>query len=80
MKLTFKRYVAISERNLTDIAISIGQSRQNCDNWVSRDIPIFVVIDPDQFESIKEVYRKTDLYTRPQMHSVKEPDQVANHD
>lgn len=71
MEMTFKRYVAISERTLTDIAISIGESRQNCDHWVRRESPVFVDIDPDKFESIKRVYRVKEIYSRPQMHSVR---------
>ena len=60
--MSFKRYVAISDRTVAEIAKSIGVTRQNCDNWIRRGTPIFVGIDPDKFECIKTVHRKHDIY------------------
>jgi len=69
--MKFKRYVGISDRNLTDIAASIGESRQNCDNWIKRESPVFVEIDPAKFETIKRVYRVNEIYKRPKKRPIK---------
>lgn len=63
--MKFKRYVSISERSVADIAKEIGEDNpQTCHNWIGRNSPVFVEIDPEEFETIKEVYRKTVLFTR----------------
>lgn len=76
MEMTFKRYVSISERSVAAIADSIDESRQNCDNWLRREYPIFVEIDPEGFESIKRVFRVNELYTRPKIRKTRKTRQV----
>ena len=64
MEIEFKRYVAISDMSLSEIAKKIGVTRQNCDNWIRRGTPVYVDVDPDKFDDIKTVFRVNSIYEK----------------
>lgn len=63
MEMTIKRYVYISERSKPEIWKEIKVSRQCLENWLTRDTPVFVEIDPKEFEKVIRVYRREILYS-----------------
>ena len=65
MEIEFKRYVAFSDMSLSEIAKQICVSRQNCDNWIRRGTPVYVDVDPNNFNDINLVFRVNCIYEKP---------------
>lgn len=62
MEMALKQYVAVSERTRADIRQEVGVSRQCFDHWLQRDNPVYVEINPRNFEYIVHCYRREDIY------------------
>lgn len=47
-------------RSISDIALSIGSPKQNCEAWIEFDMPVFVVLDGQG--EITEVFRRETIF------------------
>ena len=55
MQLKMVHYVAVSGKKEATIAKEIGVSRQVIKNWLRRNTPVLVTIDPGKLEIIEKV-------------------------
>ena len=55
MQLKMVHYVAVSGKKEDTIAKEIGVSRQVVKNWLRRNTPVLVTIDPEKLEVIEKV-------------------------
>lgn len=59
-EMRFSEYVSFSGIGISEIALSIGAPKKNCENWVDLDMPVFVIFTGRG--NILEVFRRETIF------------------